>query len=182
MADCSFFAGALRLQITNLNTGKETIVTRDQQLENAQINATLTVFPIMNQGSTKPICNLTDGLDFAITASIADFFEKELWAQQLNAQVETDAATGLKTRASLYSNFGDEMPYYKVTAIPYRGAVLVDPDKHFHIPRGQYASGQQISATFGKGTQRSFNYGIQALRDPDRDGLVAVIGDLDLAV
>lgn len=182
MADCSFFAGALKLVITNLNSGKETVVTRDQQLENAQINATLTVFPIMNQGSTKPICNLTDGLDFGLTASIADFFEKDLWAQQLNAQVETDAATGLKTRASLYSNFGDEMPYYKVTMIPYRGAVLVDADKHFHIPRGQYASGQQISATFGKGTQRSFNYGITALRDPDRDGLVAVIGDLELAV
>jgi hypothetical protein len=181
MADCSFFAGAVKLVITDLNSGKVTTVTRDQQLENAQLNATLEVFPIMTQGSTKPVCHLTQGLEFAVTASIADFFEKELWAQQLNAQVETDAATGLRTRASLYSNFGEEMPYYKVQIIPYRGAVLVDSDKHFHIPRGQYASGQQISATFGKGTQRSFNYGIQAVRDADRDGLVAVIGDLELA-
>lgn len=182
MSDCSFFAGPILIRTTNLNTGKEITLSRDQQLENAQVNMTLTVFPIMNQGSTKPVCNLTDGIDFAITASIADFFEKEFWAQQMNAQVETDADTGEKTRASLYSNFGDEMPYYKVTAIPYRGAVLVDPDKHFHIPRGQFASAQQISATFGKGTQRAVNWGVQALRDPDKDGLIAVIGDLDLVV
>lgn len=167
-------SGPAQIEITPVGGGSTTIITREDQLEDAMMSIERLNFEHRTQESGAPIDYRKTGINAGLAVSIADVERFPLIGLAFGADVIVD---GTKRKIELSDDAGLEFAKFSLVVKPYAGALpTTDQNQWWTFLNAVAVSPDAFEMAFGLETQRQFNLRFMALPDPSTRVKV-IIGD-----